>query len=209
MEKYLDFRENIDYEKLKEPAKILKNGGIVIFPTETVYGIGANALDENAVKRIYDVKERDLNKPISVLVNDFDMIEKIAKDITDVEYKLMRAFFPGPFTIILKKKEVISDLVTAGLDCVGIRMPAGEIAKKLVELSGVPLATPSANISGNPSGTNLDAIFKDFEEKVDFFINGGESKIGLASTIVKVVDGEIKILREGSITKEDIENAIQ
>ena len=208
MEKYLDFRENIDYEKLKEPAEILKNGGIIIFPTETVYGIGANALDENAVKRIYDVKRRDLNKPISVLVSDFDMIDKIAKNITDIEYKIMKTFFPGPLTIILKKKEIVPNIVTAGLDYVGVRMPEGEIARKLVELTGVPLATPSANISGSPSGTNLDTIMKDFEGKVDLYIDGGESKLGLASTIVKVVDGEIKILREGSITKEEIKEKI-
>ena len=103
MDNYLDFRKETNYDKLKVPAEILKQGGIVIFPTETVYGIGANALDENAVKKIYEAKRRPNDKPISLLVSNMDMIEMVAKNITELEYKLMEAFFPGPFTIILKK----------------------------------------------------------------------------------------------------------
>ena len=166
MKKYLDLRNEIDYTKIKEPAEIIKKGGIVIFPTETVYGIGVNGLDEKAVKKLYDIKQRPLNKPISLLV---------------------------------------SDIVTAGQDTVGIRMPSGEIARKLIEYAKVPIATPSANISGKPSGTNLDEIMEDFEGKVDYFIDGGDSKLGVASTIVKVVDGIPYILRQGTITKEQIE----
>ena len=205
MEKYIDLRNSIDYTKLKMPAEIIQQGGIVIFPTETVYGIGANAFDENAVKRLYDVKRRPLNKPISLLVSDMDMVNKVAKDITELEYKLMERFFPGPFTIILKKRDIVPNIVTANSDTVGIRMPSSKIARKLVEYAGVPIATPSANISGKPSGTNLKDIMKDFEKKVDYFIDGGESKIGIASTIVKVIDNVPHILRQGSISKEQIE----
>ena len=120
----------------------------------------------------------------------------------------MEKFFPGPLTIILKKKDIVPDIVTAGQDTVGVRIPSGEIARKLVEMSGVPIATPSANITGEPSGTNLQEIKKKFEGKVDFFIDGGISELGLASTIVKVVDGKLQILRQGSITLEQIEKEI-
>lgn len=190
---------------IQKAAEIIKQGGVVIFPTETVYGIGVNALDEGAVKRLYDIKQRPTNKPISLLVSDMKMINKIAKDITEIEYKLMNAFFPGPFTIILNKRNLVPNIVTANQETVGIRMPSGEIARKLVEYAKVPIATPSANISGEPSGTNLKNIMKDFEGKVDYFIDGGESKIGIASTIVKVIDGVPHILRQGSITKEQVE----
>lgn len=204
-EKYIDFKSNTDYMKLMEPAKIIKNGGIVVFPTETVYGIGANGLDENSVKKLYNVKQRPWNKPISLLVSNMDMVNKVAKDITELEYRLMEEFFPGPFTIILKKKDIVPDIVTANQDTVGIRMPAGEIARKLVEYANVPIATPSANISGKPSGTSFEKVMRDFEGNVDFFIDGGESELGISSTIVKVIDGVPYILRQGSITKEQIE----
>ncbi len=181
---------------LNIPANIIKNGGIVIFPTETVYGIGTNAFNEASIEKLYNLKKRPREKPLSLLVSDMDMINKIAKDITDVEYKLIETYFPGPVTIILKKSDIVPDIVTAGQDTVGVRMSRNPIAQKLVELSGVPIAAPSANISGKPSGTNLNTILNDF--KVDFVIDGGESELGIASTIVKVVDGIPKILRQGT-----------
>lgn len=189
---------------LEQAAELIKQGKIVVFPTETVYGIGTNGLDENAVKKLYEVKQRPLNKPISLLVSNMEMINLIAKDITEVEYKIMEKFFPGPLTIILKKKKIVPDILTAGQDTVGVRMPRGEIARKLVEYANVPIATPSANISGEPSGTNLQEIKKHFEGKVDYFIDGGNSELGLSSTIVQVVDGKPQILRQGSITLEQI-----
>ena len=211
MNTYLESNENfknIDDSQLKEIAKVIKNGGIVVFPTETVYGIGVNGLDRKAVERLYKVKERTMNKPISLLVSDIDMIENIAEDITDIEYKIMEKFFPGPLTIILKKKDIVPDVLTAKGDTVGVRMPEGKIARKLVEYAGIPIATSSANISGKPSGTNINDIKKDFEGIVDCFIDGGESKLGVASTIVKITDGVSHILREGSITKGQIDEVI-
>ena len=193
---------------LEKAAELIKQGKIVVFPTETVYGIGANGLDEKAVRKLYEVKKRPLNKPISLLVSNMEMVKTIAQDITEVEYKIMEKFFPGPLTIILKKKDIVPDIVTAGQETVGVRMPSGEIARKLVELSGVPIATPSANISGEPSGTNLLEIKKHFEENVDFYIDGGNSELGISSTIVQVIDGKIEILRQGSITLEQIEKEI-
>ena len=206
MQNYLDFKEKIDYTKLKEVAKTIKQGGIVVFPTETVYGIGTNGLKENSVKRLYEVKQRPLNKPISLLVNGINMINEIAQEITDLEKALIKEFFPGPLTIILKKKDTVPNIVTANSNMVGVRMPSNEIALKLIEYAGVPIATPSANISGKPSGTNMEDIMKDFEGKVDYFLDDGPSKIGISSTIVQVIDGVPHILRQGKITEEQIMN---
>lgn len=193
---------------LEKASEFIKQGKIVVFPTETVYGIGTNGLDEKAVRKLYEVKKRPPNKPISLLVSNMEMVKSIAKDITEIEYKIMEKFFPGPLTIILKKKDIVPDIVTAGQETVGVRMPSGEIARKLVELSGVPIATPSANISGQPSGTNLSEIKEQFKKNVDFYIDGGNSELGISSTIVQVIDGKIKILRQGSITLEQIEKEI-
>ena len=204
MQDYLNFENETNYSKLKIPAEIIKNAGIVIFPTETVYGIGTNGLDEKAIKKLYEVKQRPLNKPISLLVNSFDMINEVAKDITELEYTLIKKFFPGPLTIILKKKDIVPDILTSNSDTIGIRMPANEIALKLIEYANVPIATPSANISGKPSGTNPKDIIKDFNGKVDYFIDNGPSPIGLSSTIVQVINNIPHILRQGSITEEQI-----
>lgn len=208
MEKYLNINNSKDYQKLRYSAEIIKNGGIVVFPTETVYGIGTNGLDKEAVERLYKIKERPLNKPISLLVSDYEMIEKVAKDISEIEYKIMKKFFPGPLTIILNKKDIVPDIVTSGGSTVGIRMPEEEITRKLIEYAGVPIAAPSANISGKPSGIDLQEIIKEFGDKVDYYIDGGKSKIGIGSTIVKVENNTIKILREGSISKKEIEDLI-
>lgn len=205
MQKYLDLKEDKDYTELKEVAEVIKDGGIVVFPTETVYGIGANALNEETVKRLYEVKKRPLNKAISLLVSNVEMIEQVAKDITELEYGLIKEFFPGPLTIILNKKDIVPDIVTAGGNTVGVRIPENEIALKLIEYAGVPIAAPSANISGNPSGTELQTIINEFKEKVDCYIDGGKSEIGVASTIVQVIDGVPHIFREGCITKEQIQ----
>ncbi len=208
MSKYLNLEKEQEYKKIEEPAKILKDGGIVVFPTETVYGIGVNGLSEPAIKKLYKIKQRPINKPISLLVNSIEMIEKVAKDISDIEYDLIKKFFPGPLTIVLKKKENVPDILTAGLETVGIRMPENDIALKLIEYSGVPIATPSANISGKPSGTNMKEIMKDFNDKVDYFIDGGVSKIGVASTIVQIIDGIPHILRKGKISEEQVKEQV-
>lgn len=201
---YLDCKNKIDFDKLKEISQIIKNGGIVVFPTETVYGIGTNGLNKEAISRLYEVKQRPTNKPISLLVSSIDMAEMVARDITDMEYKLMDKFFPGPLTIILKKKNIVPDNLTNNTDTVGIRMPDNIIAKKLIEYAKVPIATPSANISGKPSGTDINYIMENFKDKVDYYIDGGQSKLGIGSTIVKVENGYPLILREGSISKEQI-----
>lgn len=209
MQNYLKLEENEDLEKIKVPAKIIKNGGIVVFPTETVYGIGVNGLDKQAIEKLYKIKKRPTDKPISLLVSDMQMIEYLAKDISDIEYRIMRAFFPGPLTIILKKKEIIPDILTANKDTVGIRMPSDKVAQKLIEYVKSPIATTSANISGNLSGIEIKDIINDFGQNVDYYIDSGKSKIGTGSTIVEVINGIPHILRKGSITEEQIYNCIK
>lgn len=204
MENYIDLRNNKDYEKLREPAQIIKNGGIVVFPTETVYGIGVNGLDDKAVKKLYKVKKRPMDNPISLLVDSVQMIESVAKNITQEEYALIQAFMPGPLTIILQKKDIVPNVVTADLDTVGIRMPENDIALKMIQYVGYPIATPSANISGKQSGICMKDIMKDFANCVNYYIDEGNSKIGKPSTIVKIVDKKPYILRKGDISKKQI-----
>ena len=208
MSKYLDLREEIDDLKIEEAAEIIKNGGIVVFPTETVYGIGANGLDSNAVEKIYTAKEREHNKPLILLISDKKMLEQVAENISDVEMKLMQAFWPGPLTIILKKKSTVPDIVTAGSETVGVRMTSGEIARKLIEKCNFPITAPSANIAGKPSGTSVSDIFEELNNKVDCIIDGGDSKVGIESTVVRVIDGIPHILRFGEITPEQIKNVV-
>lgn len=202
---YLNFKNNIDDSELNKAANIIKNGGLVLFPTETVYGLGTNALNSNSVEKIFVAKGRNIKNPINLLVSDMQMVEMVATNISKLEYKLIENFFPGPFTIILQKKDIIPSIVTANRDTIGVRMPSGNIAKKLVEYSGVPIAAPSANISGKLSGTSFDDIYDDFKNKVDCMIDGGNVSIGIESTIVQVIDNVPHILRPGSITSEQIE----
>lgn len=202
--KILDLKENKNFDNLKEPAKIIKNGGLVLFPTETVYGLGANGLDEFAVKKIFIAKGRKQDNPLILHISNLNMLNKIAFNINEVEKKLMNAFWPGPFTIILSHTDIVPNAVTGGLDTVGVRMPSGKIAKTLIEYSGVPIAAPSANISGKPSGTNLDDIFDELKNKVDYIIDGGHCDVGLESTVVRVIDNIPHILRPGKITPEQI-----
>ena len=192
---YYNWKENINTEELKNVANLIKNGEIIVFPTETVYGIGANALDKNAVKKIFIAKGRPSDNPLIVHVANKQDIGRVALTPSAVEQKLIDAFMPGPITIILRKKAVIPDIVSAGLDTVGIRMPSNKIANKIISAAGVPIAAPSANISGKPSGTRLKDIRDELESKVSVMIDGGETEVGLESTIVKVENNIPVILR--------------
>lgn len=206
MTKIYDFKENIDNNKLEEIAQEIRNGKIVIFPTETVYGIGANALDKSAVAKIFSAKGRPSDNPLIVHLSSKEMISTVAENISQIEQILIDNFMPGPLTIILRKKESIPQNVTGKLETVGVRIPANRIAQELIRLSGVPIAAPSANISGKPSGTNISDIKDELFNKVDYIIDGGNSSIGVESTVVKVENDVVKILRPGKITLEDISN---
>ncbi|MBQ7104659.1 MAG: threonylcarbamoyl-AMP synthase [Bacilli bacterium] len=204
MTKIFDFKKEINSEELKQAAKSIRNGNLVIFPTETVYGIGANALNYKAVDNIFLAKGRANDNPLIVHIADFDMLDDLVDNISPLEKKLMDAFMPGPFTLILKKKDIIPNNVSANLDTVGIRMPANKIAHDFIKEANIPIAAPSANISSRPSGTNIEDIKEEFNNKVDIIIDGGDTSVGLESTVVKVIDGVPTILRPGKITPEDI-----
>ncbi len=208
MGKYLNLKNKQDYSKLKNPALVIKQGGLVLFPTETVYGIGADGLNEKAVKKIYVAKNRETDNPLILHISDMEMLEMIAENISEEEYKLMDAFWPGPFTIILNKKKVVPDVVTGGLDTVAVRMPSNIIANKLIKYAGTPIAAPSANISGRPSGTCIEDIYDELSNKMDYIIDGGKCEVGIESTVVRVIDGKVNILRPGKVTKEDIDDVI-
>ena len=196
----------VDKENLDEVINHISSGNIAIIPTETVYGIGAKCLDENAVNKIFIAKERTKNNPLNVLIAHKDMVNMVAQNITKIENDLMDKFWPGPFTIILEKKEDVPKVVTAGNNTIGVRMPRNDVTLKIIEKVGMPLAAPSANVSGKPSGTSLYDIQYEFEDRIEYFVDDGISEIGLESTVVRVVNDEILILRPGSITKEDIES---
>lgn len=203
---YLDLSPHspISLVALQEPAKLLRNGGLVLFPTETVYGLGANGLDDTAVKRIYKAKGRKSDNPLILHISDFSQLSSIADKISPLEKKLMDAFWPGPFTLILPHTPQVPSSVTAGLTTVGVRMPSNTIAKSLIHYAGVPIAAPSANLSGKPSGTKLSDIQEELFSQVDFMIDGGECDIGLESTVVHVIDEVPHILRPGKVTPEQI-----
>lgn len=209
MKKYFDLTESIKKQNIEEVANRIRKGGLVLFPTETVYGIGANGLDEQAVKKIFIAKGRKQDNPLILHISNMEMLEQIAKNITELEYRLMEAFWPGPFTIILEKKENVPNIVTGGLNTVGIRMPSNRIAQELISYAKVPIAAPSANISGRPSGTNIEDIFQELSDKVDYIIDGGQCEIGLESTVVRVINNEVHILRPGKITEEQLQKVTE
>lgn len=205
--KYSNQKNKINEEEIKEAAEEIKNGNLVLFPTETVYGIGSNALNAEAVKKVFIAKGRAQDNPLIVHVCSIEMVEKIVQEITPLEKKLMEKFWPGPLTIIFKRKseKIIPNVVTANLDTVGIRMPSNKIAKKLIQEAGVPIAAPSANISGKPSGTKVEDIIEELDGKVQYILDGGVTDIGLESTVIKIDNGVIDILRPGKVTKEELQ----
>lgn len=204
--KYADLKTNEDLNKIKEAAVEIKEGKIVLFPTETVYGIGANALDEKAVNKIFEAKGRASDNPLIVHICNLDMLNDLVQEIGETEEKLITNFWPGPLTIIFNRRECIPNNVTAGLDTVGIRMPNNSVARKLIEFAGLPIAAPSANISGKPSGTKVEDIIDELDGKVDYILDAGMVDIGVESTVVRVVDNKVHILRPGKITVEDIQS---
>ena len=199
MTKVFDWQQSIDEEELKKCIETINKGGLVIFPTETVYGIGANAYNEEAVRKIYEVKMRPDEKPLSIMVSSIDEISKYAIISNEIEDKIIKKYMPGPITIVLKKKPGVFDYISSGKDTIGIRIPDNEIILKILKEAKLPIVAPSANISGKPSGIILSEILKDFDGKVDICIDGGKAKLSEPSTIVKVVDNKPVILRQGRI----------
>jgi len=188
---------------IKKAAEIIKKGGLVAFPTETVYGLGANALNKKAVRKIFTIKKRPLDNPVIVHIAKFGEIKKLAKTPKTAKI-LAEKFWPGPLTLVLYKKKVVPDEVTAGSNVVAIRMPKNKIALELIKAAGVPIAAPSANLAGRPSPTEARHVFEDFKDRVDLILDGGRTKIGLESTVVDLTIKPPQILRPGGISIEEL-----
>lgn len=186
-------------DKIAFAADVIKHGGLVALPTETVYGLGADATDENAAKKIYAAKGRPSDNPLIIHIASPEDAEKYAYT-SELYYKLAKAFMPGPLTVIMPKKDIIPFSVTGGLDTVAVRCPSHPIARELIAASGVAVAAPSANLSGSPSPTTAEHVISDLNGRVDVIIDGGNAEIGLESTIVKICGDSLTLLRPGGIT---------
>jgi tRNA threonylcarbamoyl adenosine modification protein (Sua5/YciO/YrdC/YwlC family)/dephospho-CoA kinase len=195
-------------KNISEAAETIKNGGLVAVPTETVYGLAGNGLDENAVKNIYEVKGRPAVKPLSLMVPDKEAIWKYCEDVSRQAEVLADAFWPGPLTIILKSRDIVPDIVRAGGKTVGLRCPDHPLTIKALQTAGVPFAAPSANPSGEESPKNAQKVAEYFSGKIDGIIDGGECGIGRESTIIDMSALPYKILRQGALSKSEIEKAL-
>lgn len=198
----IEDKENPEEELLKRPAEILRNGGLVAFPTETVYGLGGNAFNKEAAKKIYAAKGRPSDNPLIAHIADFDGLPPLVLKVPEAGKKLMEAFWPGPLTLIFPKSSRVPYETTGGLDTVAVRMPSDPVAGALIRLAGVPVAAPSANTSGRPSPTTADHVWQDLNGKIEMIVDGGPVGIGVESTIIDV-SGEVPmILRPGAVTQE-------
>lgn len=192
---------------ISEAAKIIQNGGLVAFPTETVYGLGANALNPFAVAKIFELKERPSFDPLIVHIASFDDLKTLSTGVNENVMRLAKQFWPGPLTIVMPKSPIVPDIVTSGLDTVGIRMPNNPIALELIRKSNCPIAAPSANKFGQLSPVNAHHVKKQLPN-VDYVLDGGNTMVGIESTIVSIEGDTCQLLRPGFITLEDIEKAL-
>lgn len=193
---------------LKESSELLKNGEVVGIPTETVYGLAANALDEKAVKKIYVAKGRPSDNPLIVHISDLSELSPLVKEIPEKVKVMAEAFWPGPLTMIMEKSDLIPSVTSGGLNTVAIRMPQSEYAREIIKEAGIPLAAPSANLSGSPSPTNAKYVFDDMNGRIPLIIDGGASSIGVESTVITFATEIPTILRPGGVTVEQIRDTI-
>ena len=194
-----------EYEKaLEESAKLLKNGEVVGIPTETVYGLAANALDEDAVKKIFVAKGRPSDNPLIVHIAKFEDLEPLVKEIPEKVRVMADAFWPAPLTMIMKKSDKVSNVVSGNLDTVAIRMPKSDYARAIIDACGLPLAAPSANLSGSPSPTNAKYVFDDMNGRIPLIIDGGNCEIGVESTVISFAEEPPRLLRPGGVTLEEM-----
>lgn len=189
-------------------AEILKAGGLLGIPTETVYGLGANGLDPEAVARIFAAKGRPQDNPLILHIPSADWLERYCLDIPNGAYALARRFWPGPLTMILKRRSVVPDVVTAGLDTVGMRCPAHPVCRAILTAAGVPVAAPSGNTSGRPSPTNMADMLEDMDGKIEGIVDGGPCSVGVESTIVDLTVTPPRLLRPGGVTLEELRDVL-
>lgn len=201
-------RENPDKKLLREAGELLRAGALVAFPTETVYGLGGDGLKEDAAARIYAAKGRPSDNPLIIHIADLEALKLLAVDIPELAYRLAEKFWPGPLTMILKKSSIVPYATTGGLETVAIRMPSDEIAREIIRASGTYIAAPSANLSGRPSPTKAEHVVEDLSGRIEMIVDGGDSDIGLESSIIDLSGDVPMILRPGFITKEDFEQIV-
>jgi len=193
---------------IQKAASLIKNGELVAFPTETVYGLGANAFNARAVMKIFKAKGRPVDNPLIVHVSDEQMLKSVVKEIPEKAVPLMKKFWPGPLTIVFRKKKQIPNVVTAGGDTVAVRTPSHSVALALIREARIPIAAPSANISTRPSPTEAKHVYDDFNGKIPLILDGGKTNIGVESTVLDLTTKVPILLRKGKITKKDIEKII-
>ncbi len=189
-------------------AEFIRRGGIVAFPTETVYGLGANVFDEIAVAKIFEAKIRPNDNPLIAHVGDFTQIESLVSEITPNAQKFIEAFFPAPLTLVLPKSAQVPLIATANLDTIGVRMPKNKLAQEFLKACNVPIVAPSANLSGKPSPTNWQAVYEDLNSRIDCILQGEMTEIGLESTVVDCTSDVPLILRSGAISLEDLQKIV-
>lgn len=204
MAKIISIKNKADYNKLDVASTALSSGKLVAFPTETVYGLGANALDSVAVEKIFIAKGRPQDNPLIVHIAEREDIKKLVKSVPDTAQKILDNLTPGPITIVLEKSDIVPDVVTAGGKTVAVRIPESEIARELIRRAGVPVAAPSANTSGKPSPTKAEHVSQDLAAKVEFIIDGGSCRVGLESTVIDLTVTPPTILRPGGVTHETL-----
>ncbi len=195
-------------EAIKKAADIIKSGGVVGVPTETVYGLGANALDSDAVGKIFEAKGRPKDNPMIVHVSCMEEIKPLVKEIPESAKLLAKKFWPGPLTIIMKKTDLVPSVTSGNLDTVAIRMPSHKVMREIIKKSGCPIAAPSANLSGSPSPTNAKYVFDDMNGKIPLIIDGGESNVGLESTVITLAGDKPRLLRPGGVTAEELREVL-
>lgn len=201
-------QNNIDMSVIERAGKILKEGGLVAFPTETVYGLGGDALNPESSRKIYAAKGRPSDNPLIVHISNMKALESIVSVIPDKARQAAEIFWPGPMTMVFNKTDLVPKETTGGLDTVAVRMPSDSIARALIDAAGGYIAAPSANLSGRPSPTVAKYVIEDMDGRIDMILDGGDSEVGLESTIVDFTEDEPMILRPGFITKEMLEEAL-
>ncbi|MEJ5304981.1 MAG: L-threonylcarbamoyladenylate synthase [Ignavibacteria bacterium] len=189
---------------VKIASEFIKKGEVVAFPTETVYGLGANVYDDDAIKKIFVVKRRPTDNPLIVHISNINQIESLVKKINNCAKTIIENFFPGPITIVLEKNDAISELVSGGLNTIAIRMPSLELTKKFIDECGVPIAAPSANLSGSPSPTSWKHVYNDLNGKIPCILKGPDCEVGIESTVVDCTKNKPVVLRPGIISIEDL-----
>lgn len=191
-------------EAVKKSGEILRHGGIVAIPTETVYGLAASAYNDDAINKVFIAKGRPQDNPLIVHICNLDMLEEVAADIPQCAYECAKRFWPGPFTMILKKSERVAESVSAGLDTVAVRMPSEKTARDIIFSSGLPLAAPSANLSGSPSPTTASHVIDDLDGRIDAVVIGNDCEIGVESTVITLAEEKPRLLRPGAVTLEQL-----